>query len=82
MVISYRKGNRMARYWSTPISKVPKIEAAETQEETSSLTIHLTGWFHTMGEISIQIRGIKRIVDTKLMATKLPTNLKIETKHI
>ena len=71
----------MARYWSTPINNVPKILEAETQEETNSLIIHLTGWhvhcIHNVGLISIQIKGINKTVEIKLMATRFPTNLKI-----
>ena len=71
----------MARYWSTPINNVPKILEAETHEETNSLIIHLTGWhvhcIHNVGLISIQIKGINKTVEIKLMATRFPTNLKI-----
>lgn len=62
------------------MSKVPNIEADETQDEMNSLKMHLTGagaghLHHAAGVTSIQMRGISSKVDSKFTTSKFPTNL-------
>ena len=83
-VFSYLRGNITAKYWSKPISRVPTIDALETQDDTNSLKRHRIGWLRLVcilghspnGIISMHIKGIRIKVEKRLTTNRFPTNLK------
>ena len=87
-VFSYLRGNITAKYWSKPISRVPTIDALETQDDTNSLKRHRIGWFKLVcilghnpnGMISKHIKGIKIKVEMRFTTNRFPTNLKEKKK--